>query len=201
MTQEVKEKLIRILNSEITTTYLNNITQPLGDKTKNCNVINGIYNINSFLNNIFLNTDEDDVFIEKSNNNRNINNLVINKKRINIRSVSYKTKFFFFNTFPFREGDNFNVEYNLRRTINKLNHVKYFLFIIIFYNNENEHYSLKYDFYLIPSENFNFNPKIYEKTRCGYRGENWVIKNNNDFVFSINQNILGDPIFTYSYNC
>ena len=178
MTQEVKEKLIRILNSEITTTYLNNITQPLGDKTKSCNVINGIYNINSFF-----------------------NNLVINKKRINIRSVSYKTNIFFFNTFPFREGDNFNVEYNLRRTINKLNHVKYFLFIIIFYDNENEHYSLKYDFYLIPSENFNFNPKIYEKTRCGYRGENWVIKNNNDFVFSINQNILGDPIFTYSYNC
>ena len=54
MSQEVKEKLIRILSSEITTTYLNNITQPLGDKTKSCNVINGIYNINSFLNNIFF---------------------------------------------------------------------------------------------------------------------------------------------------
>ena len=99
MTQEVKEKLIRILNSEITTTYLNNITKPLGDKTKRCNVINGTYNVNSFLDNVFLNTDEDDVFIEDLNNNRKINNLIINKEKINIRSLSYKLASFFLTAF------------------------------------------------------------------------------------------------------
>ena len=201
MTQEVKEKLIRILNSEITTTYLNNITQPLGDKTKRCNVINGTYNVNSFLDNVFLNTDDDDVFIEDLNSNRKINNLIINEEKINIRSLSYKLTSFFFNSFSFREGDNFNVEYNLRKTIDKLKHVNYFLFIIIFYEKVNGRYNIKYDFYLKPSENFNFNPKIFEKTRCGYVGDNWVIKNNKDFHFLFNKSNLKNPIFTYSYNC
>ena len=199
MTQEVKEKLIRILKSEITTTYLNNMTKPVGDRTVRCNIINGTYNVNSFINNIFLNTDEDDIVVEDYNNNRNINDLVINKKLINIRSLSNKTKCFFFNSFPFRQGDNFNVEYNLRRTINKLNNVNYFLFIIIFCNNEKN--SLKYNFYLKPTSDFIFDPKEFNNTRYGYRGENWFIKNNNDFVFSINHDNLGDPIFTYSYNC
>ena len=199
MTQEVKEKLIRILNSEITTTYLNNITKPLGDKTKRCNVINGTYNVNSFLDNVFLNTDEDDVFIEDLNNNRKINNLIINEEKINIRSLSYKLASFFFNSFPFREGDNFNIEYNLKKTIDKLNHVNYFLFIIIFYNDRNEGYSIKYNFYLKPTSYFNFNPKIFDKTLTGYKGENWAIKNNKDFHFLFNKNNLGVPIYTCEF--
>ena len=35
--KEVKEKLKKILNSEITKTFLDNITKPLGDKTKKRN--------------------------------------------------------------------------------------------------------------------------------------------------------------------
>ena len=200
MTQEVKEKLRKILNSEITKTYLNNITKPLGDKTKRCNIINGTYNINSFLDNVFLNTDEDDIVVEDLNN-RSISELIINGKRINIKSLSYKTKSFFFNNFPFREGDNFNVEYNLRKTIDKLKYVNYFLFIIIFHEKVNERYSIKYDFYLKPTENFNFDTKIFDKTLNGYKGENWIIKSNREFAFIINKDNLGNPIFTYSYNC
>ena len=198
MTREVKEKLSRILNSEITKTYFDNITKPLGDLTRRCNVINGVYNVNSFIHNIFLNTDEDDIIVQDYNN-RSISELIINGKRINIKSLSYKTKSFFFNNFPFREGDNFNVEYNLRKTIEKLKHVDYFLFIINFYNNEEN--SIKYDFYLKPTENFNFDTKIFDKTLNGYKGENWIIKSNREFAFTINKDNLGNLIFTYSYNC
>ena len=198
MTQELEEKLKRILNSEISKTYFDNITKPLGDKTKRCNIISGVYNINSFIHNIFLNSGEDDVIVQDEINSNKISSLIINKKLINIKSLSYKTTYFYFKCFPFRQGDYFNIEVNLSKALEKLKEINYFLFIVIFFDRERN--IIKYNFYLKPSYDFIFDVGDYEQILSGYKGKNWLIRNNKEFNFYINKDSLTEPIFTYYYN-
>ena len=196
MTQEVKEKLKRILNSETTKTYLDNITNPLGDKTRRSNIISGAYNINSFLHNIFLNSNEDDVIVQDEINSNKISSLVVNGKLINIKSLSHKTNYFYFKCFPFRQGDYFNIEANLNKTLEKLKEINYFLIIVIFLDRERNF--IKYNFYLKPSYDFIFDVENYEQILSGYKGKNWLIRNNKEFNFFISKDILTKPIFSYS---
>ena len=201
MTKEVKEKLKTIFNSENTTTFLDNITKPLGDKTQKGIVICRQDNINCFLDNIFKNNDDEDIFIEDLGNSNVINNLIINEKKINLKSVSTKNYKISFDSFSYREGKDFTVELNLEKTLEKLKSFDYFLFIIIFRNRRYEDFKVKYNFHLIPTKDFLFNPKIFFKTINGYQGENWVIQSNKDFFLNIKKVNLGTPIYSYSYNC
>ena len=200
--KEIKEKLRKILNSETTKTFLDNTTKPLGDKTVKGNIISRQDSVNCFLDNVFMNVDVDDnnIYVEDLFNINKINNLIINRKKINIKTLSYKGNSISFNTFPFREGDNFNIDFHLENTLDKLKFFNYFLLIVIFRNERNEKFKVKYDFYLKSTSNFYFNPKKFHKTLSGYGGENWVIKSNREFAFLINKDNLGNPIFTYSYN-
>ena len=200
--KEIKEKLRKILNSETTKTFLDNTTKPLGDKTIKCNIINRQDSVNCFLYNVFMNDYvNDDIYIEDLRRNNKINNLIINEKRINVKTLSYKNNSIFFNSFPFREGDNFNVEFHLENTLDKLKYFDYILIIVVFRNERNErneNFKVKYNFYLKSTSNFYFNPKRFYKTLSGYGGENWLIKNNKEFDFLINKDNLGNPIYTYT---
>ena len=191
--ESVIEKIRTILNSENTTTFLNNVTKPLGNKTRKPIIIRRQDAVNSFLDNIF--TDD----IEDLNNTKSINNLIINDKKIIVKAISYKSNNFFFNSFEFREGDEFDVKKNLKKTIEKLNSFNYFLIILIFEGKKNENFKVKYNFYLIPSEHFNFDIKVFRKIRRLYKGENWIIQNNKEFKFKFNINNLGNPIFSYIF--
>ena len=199
MSQEIKEKLRKILNSEITKTFLDNTTKPLGDKTKRCIIINRQDSVNSFLDNVFLNINDDDVFVEDLHNNSKINNLIFNGKRINVKTLSYKNNSIFFNNFPFREGNDFNVKFHLEKTMDKLKYFDYFLFIIIFRNERDEKHKVGYEFYLKPATSFYFDTENFYKTLNGFRGENWEIKSNKEFFFLINKYNLGKLI--YFYDC
>ena len=196
--KEIKEKLRKILNSEITKTFFDNITKPLGDRTKRCNVISRQDSINCFLDNVFMNADvvDNNIFVEDLYDNTKINNLIIDRKIINIKTLSYKSNSISFNSFSFRESDKFNIDFHLENTLDKLKFFNYFLFIVIF---RNEKTKVKYDFYLKPTTGFYFNPKKFHKTLSGFGGENWIIKSNREFAFLINKDNLGNPI--YSYNC
>ena len=201
--KEIKEKLRKILNSEITTTFLNNITKPLGDKTVRGNIISRQDSVNCFLCNVFMNVDvvNNNIYVEDLFNINKINNLIINRKRINVKTLSYKNKSISFNSFPFREGREFDIEFNLEKTMDKLKFFDYFLFIVIFRNERNEEFKVKYDFYLKPAKNFYFDTKKFHKTLSGFGGENWEIRSNKDFLFLIDKYNLGNPIYSYSYNC
>ena len=197
--KEVKEKLIKILNSKITKTFLDNITKPLGDKTVKHNVISRQDSVNCFLYNVFMNDDVNDskIYVEDLNHNNKINNLIINEQRINIKTLSNTSKRIFFNGFSYKEGNEFNIELNLKNTMDKLKNFNYFLFIIIFRSTRQKEFKIKYDFYLKPTKDFYFNSKIYHKTSNGFAGENWEIKSNSNFFFFIDNYGLGHPIFTY----
>ena len=199
MMQDIKEKLRKILNSKVTTTFLHNMTKPLGDKTVKCNIISRQDSVNCFLYNVFMNdaVDDEDIDIEDLESCNKINNLIINGKRINVKTLSNKNNIIFFNSFPFREK-NFNINFHLKNTLHKLKYFDYFLFIVIFRNERNENFKVKYDFHLVPAEIFYFDIKESNKTLCGFRGKNWIIRSNKEFFFLICKDELGSPIFTYT---
>ena len=146
MTHEsIREKITTILNSEDTTTFLNNVAKPLGNRTRKPIIIRGQDAVNSFLDNIF------DGYVENLNNTKATNNLIINDKKIIVRGISNKSTKLFFNSFKYREGDKFDVKKNLEDIKEKLNSFNYFLIIIIY---EGENFKVKYNFYLIPANFF-----------------------------------------------
>ena len=196
----IKENIKSILNSENTTTFLNNVTKPLGNKTRKGIIICRQDNVNCFLDNVFMSNDDNDIHIEDFGKNNVINNLIINEKRINVKTLCSKSNRIFFNSFCFREGDNFDVEKNLEKTIEKLNSFDYFLFMLIYRNRRNEDFKVKYNFYLKPVKDFYFDVKVSFKTLYGYKGENWIIQSNKEFFFLIDKNNLGKPIYSYFYN-
>ena len=192
MTHEsIREKITTILNSEDTTTFLNNVTKPLGNKTRKPIIIRGQDVLNSFLYNIF------NRYIENLNNVKATSNLIINDKKIIGRGISNKSIKLFFNSFKYREGEEFYVKKNLKDTKEKLNLVNYFLIIIIY--KDDESFKGKYDFYLIPAAFFYFDDRFWRKTGRSYSGDNWNLQCNKDFYFKFNINNLGNPIFSYSF--
>ena len=201
MAHEIIEKLKKVFNSEITTTFLNNITKPLGDKTQRGMVLCRQDNINCFLDNIILNSDIEDIYIEDLGNSNCINNLVVNDKRINLKTRSFTNYKISFDSYSYREGDEFNVERNLEKTLGKLKSFSYILILQIHRNKNYEDFKVKYNFYLAPTNKFYYNPKIFFKTINGFQGENWVIQSNKDFFFNIKKIDFGNPIYSYSYNC
>ena len=204
MTEEyvgIKEKIRSILNSENTTTFLNNISKPLGKNTKRGIVISKQENINCFLENVFNNDDDDyDISIEDFGKNNVINNLIINDKRINVKTLSSRSNKIYFNTFKFREGDDFDVKENLEKTMEKLKIYDYFLLIIIKRSRKNKPFSVEYDFYLKSTKEFFFDVRVFYKTKAGYCGDNWKIQSNKEFYFVINKkNSLKDKYYSYFY--
>ena len=202
MTEEyvgIKEKIRSILNSENTTTFLNNISKPLGKNTKKGIVISKQENINCFLENVFKD-DNRNIYIEDFGKNSVINNLIINDKRINIKTLSGKSNKIYFNTFKFREGDDFDVKKNLEKTMEKLKIYDYFLLIVVKRNKKDEPFSVEYDFYLKSTEEFFFDVRVFYKTTAGYCGDNWKIQSNKEFYFVIDKkNSLKDKYYSYFY--
>ena len=116
----IKEKIKSILNSENTTTFLNNVTKPLGNKTRKGIIICRQDNVNCFLDNVFMSNDDNDIHIEDFGKNNVINNLIINEKRINVKTLCSKNNRIFFNSFCFREGDKFDVKKKFRKNHRKI---------------------------------------------------------------------------------
>ena len=102
----IKEKIKSILNSENTTTFLNNVTKPLGNKTRKGIIICRQDNVNCFLDNVFMSNDDNDVYIEDFGKNNVINNLIINKKRINVKTLCSKSNRIFLIVFVLERGIN-----------------------------------------------------------------------------------------------
>ena len=192
MTHEsIREKITTILNSEDTTTFLNNVTKPLGNKTRKPIIMRCQSPINSFLINVFPE-------VEDTDKPTTIKNLIINDKKIKVFSMSNKSKFIYFNYFKYREGEEFDIKKEVKKTKEKLNSYKYFLIILINEKKHNSDFKVNYEFYLIPASFFNFDEKIHYKSGKSYRGENWLIVGKKDFRFNVNVNNLKCPIFTYN---
>ena len=163
------------------------------------NVISGKESVNCFLDNVFLAYDDENVCIEDFGSNNIINNLLINDKKINVKTFSVKNKDVFFNSFSGKKDDDFHIKKNLEKTLKKLNTVDYFLFLEIKKKKINTPFSVKYDFYLKSARDFFFDVKDFRKLKSGCTGSNWRTKGDG-FYFAVDKNNLGIHIFSYFFN-
>ena len=177
---DIKEKIKMILNKEETTLFLNNISKPLGDKSKRGMVISRSESLNCFLDNIFTNDDE--IFLENNLSNNCIKNLIVKDKRIIVRTTGNIKKEFSFLAF----GNNKNINQILEKVKFKKAEINYVLLIIIDRNMINEPFRVCYNFYLKEMEDFSL---------INDEKNNWRVRSN-CFNFYIHD--LIDPIFTYS---
>ena len=182
---EIKEKITSILKEEKTTLFLNNITKPLGNKSKRRMIISRPDAINCFLDNIF-NRDDNESFLENNISNNCISNLIIKGKRIIVRTKGYTTNDFSFDCF----GNNENINRILEKVKLKLNITDYILLIVIDRNRANEVFKVCYNFYLKSMKDFSLNND---------ERRNWRTRSNS-FNFYINTDDLKEPLFTFSYN-
>ena len=185
---QIKEKITSILKGEKTTLFLNNITKPLGNKTKRGMIISRQDGINCFLDNIFNSNDNDnESFLENNISNNCINNLIIKGKRIIVRTIGNTSNEFSFDYF----GSNENINRILEKVKLKKDIIDYVLIILIDRNKPHELFRVCYNFYLKSMKDFSLNND---------EERNWRIKSLNTFNFYINRDNLGEPLFTYSYN-
>ena len=182
---EIKEKITSILKGEETTLFLNNITKPLGNKTKRGMIISRQDGINCFLDNIF-NSNDNESFLENNISNNCISNLIIKGKRIIVRTIGNTSNDFSFDCFSSNE----NISKILEKVKLKINITDYILLIVIDRNKPYELFKVCYNFYLKSMKDFNLN-------NDGKR--NWRTRSNS-FNFYVNIDDLEEPLFTYSYN-
>ena len=199
---KVKEKIKNILESEKTNEFLNNITSPSRRKKARRGItISKQELINCFLEHVFYDDDDDDedIYIEDFDRHNITNNLIIYGKRIAIKSLSDKSARFSFNSFAYRDSDDFDIIKNLEETLEKVKRYDYVLLIEIYRSIPNDSFEVLYNFYLVDMKNFYFDVRNYKKTKCGFVGKNWFIQSNKEFYFRVNS-YFGDSIFSYSFN-
>ena len=180
---EIKEKLKTIFNGEETLLFLNNITKPLGNKSKKGMIISRQDSLNCFLENIFRNNDE--IFIEHNYSNNCTNNLIIKNKKIIVRTAGDNCKEFTFCCFGYTNS----IDRILEKVKFKKEETDYVLLILINRNRPNENFRVSYNFYLKSMRDFSLN-------NDGKR--NWRTRANS-FNFLFDKENLGSSIFSYSH--
>ena len=122
----------------------------------------------------------------KNNRKRFINNVIIDDKKILIKTNSITNKSIKFKTFKYEKQDQIDFS-NLKNKINyDLNNLDYLFLIRIEeeYNEEFNELKVCYNYYLFPSEYFkikeNFPPFL---NKTSFSGVRWVFRNYSEFYF------------------
>ena len=172
----IKERLKTILQSERTIEFLNKLTDfglSIGNLQLN----------NKFIKEVFQG---EGIEIENKNNRKRfINNVIIDNKKILIRTNSISNKKFFFKAFKYEKHDEIDFS-NLKEKINHdLNNFDYFLIIRIEedYNEVLDELKVCYNYYLFPSKYFRIKENFPFLNRASFSGVNWTFKNYKDFCF------------------
>ena len=176
----IKERLKTILKSERTIEFLNKLTD------FGLSISNSIQNTNKFIKEVFQG---EGIEIENKNNRKRfINNIIIDDKKILIKTNSITNKCIKFKTFKHEKEDEIDFS-NLKEKINHdLNSFDYFLIIRIEedYNEELDELKVCYYYYLFPSKYFRINEKFPFLNRSSFSGVNWTFRNYNEFCFKYN---------------
>ena len=173
----IKARLKTILQSERTIEFFNKLTD-FGISLGNSPQIN-----NKFIKEVFQGEG-----IEIENNHcrkKKTNNVIIDNKKILIRTNSIPNKAFFFKTFKYEKHDEIDFS-NLKEKINHdLNNFDYFLVIRIEedYNEELDELKICYHYYLFPSKYFRIKENFPFLNRTSFSGKGWVFKSYKEFFF------------------
>ena len=180
----IKARLKTILQSERTIEFLNKLTDfglSIGNSTQNTN---------KFIKEVFQG---EGIEIENKNNRKRfINNIIIDDKKILIKTNSITNKCIKFKTFKHEKEDEIDFS-NLKEKINHdLNSFDYFLIIRIKedYNEELDELKVCYHYYLFPSKYFRIKENFPFLNRASFSGVNWMFRNYNEFYFKYNSESL-----------
>ena len=176
----IKARLKTILQSKRTIEFLNKLTDfglSIGNSTQNTN---------KFIKEVFQG---EGIEIENKNNRKRfINNIIIDDKKILIKTNSITNKYIKFKTFKHEKEDEIDFS-NLKEKINHdLNSFDYFLIIRIEedYNEELDELKACYYYYLFPSKYFKIKENFPFLNRSSFSGVNWAFRNYNEFCFKYN---------------
>ena len=176
----IKTRLKTILQSERTIKFLNDLTD-FGISLGNSSQIT-----NKFIKEVFQG--EDIVIENRNNRKRFINNVIIDNKKILIRTNSISNKFIKFKTFKYERQDQIDFS-NLKEKINHdLNNFDYFFIIRTEEEYDEEFDELKtcYYYYLFPSKYFKIKENFPFLNRSSFSGKRWAFRYYNEFCFKYN---------------
>ena len=173
----IKTRLKTILQSERTIEFLDKLTN-FGISLGNSPQIN-----NKFIKEVFQG---EGIEIENKHNRKKfINNVIIDNKKILIRTNSISNKFINFKTFKYEKQDQIDFS-NLKEKVNNdLDNFDYFFIIRIEeeYNEEFDELKVYYHYYLFPSEYFKIKENFPFLNNSSFSGLRWVFRSYKDFCF------------------
>ena len=173
----IKTRLKTILQFERTIKFLDELTN-FGLSLGNSSQIT-----NKFIKEVFQG---EGIEIENKNNRKRfINNVIIDNKRILIRTNSITNKNIKFKTFKYEKHDQIDFS-NLKEKINHdLNNFDYLFLIRIEeeYNEEFDELKTCYHYYLFPSKYFKIKENFPFLNHSSFSGVRWVFRNYNEFCF------------------
>ena len=173
----IKTRLKTILQSERTIEFLNKLTD-FGISLGNSSQIT-----NKFIKEVFQG---EGIEIENRNcRKKTINNVIIDDKKILLRTTSISNRFIKFKTFKYERQDQIDFS-NLKEKINHdLNNFNY-LFLIRTeeeYNEEFDELKTCYYYYLFPSKYFKIKENFPFLNRTSFSGKRWSLRDYKDFYF------------------
>ena len=180
----IKERLKTILQSERTIEFLNKLTD-FGISLNNSPQI-----INKFIKEVFQG---EGIEIENKHNRKKINKIIIDNKKILLRTTSLSNKYII--KYEIQDQIDFS---NLKNEINNdLNNIDY-LFLIRTeedYNEELDELKVCYNYYLFPSKYFRIKEKFPLLNKTSFGDERWLLKNFKEFYFKYDlENLISSNI-------
>ena len=168
----IKTRLKTILQSKRTIEFLNKLTD-FGISLDNSPQIK-----NKFIKEVFQG---EGIEIENKHNRKKINKIIIDNKKILLRTTSLSNKFII--RYEIQDQIDFS---NLKNEINNdLNNIDY-LFLIRTeknYNEELDELKVCYNYYLFPSKYFRIKENFPLLNKTSFGGERWLLKNFKEFYF------------------
>ena len=168
----IKTRLKTILQSERTIEFLNKLTD-FGISLDNSPQIN-----NKFIKEVFQG---EGIEIENKHNRKKINKIIIDNKKILLRTTSLSNKFII--RYEIQDQIDFS---NLKNEINNdLNNFDYLFLIRIEeeYNEELDKLKVCYNYYLYPSKYFRIKENFPFLNNSSFGGERWLLRNFKEFYF------------------
>ena len=173
----IKARLKTILQSERTIEFLDKLTN-FGLSISNATQIN-----NKFIKEVFQG---EGIEIENKHNRKKfINNVIIDNKKILIRTNSISNRFITFKSFKYEKEDQIDFT-NLKEEINnELDNIDYLFLIRIEeeYNEEFDKLKVCYHYYLFPSKYFRVKENFPLLNKTSFSGVRWIFKSYRDFCF------------------
>ena len=179
----IKTRLKTILQSERTIKFLNKLTD-FGFSLGNTQITN------KFIKKVFQG---EGIEIENKHSRKKItNNIIIDNKKILLRTTSISNKFINFKYFSYEKHDQIDFS-NLKNKINHdLDNFDYLFLIRIEeeYNEESDELKVCYHYYLFPSEHFKVKENFPFLNNTSFSGHKWIFRSYREFCFKYNEDSL-----------